>query len=98
LAEAIVGAGLEVFGIGLEELRAEAKGDWRKGLVAEIVHARTTVRLDWIGERLMMGSRAGICRAIKASRERLGRDGAFAEAREEILRGSIITDCPSYIT
>ena len=86
MAEGIVAAGLEVLGIGLEELRAEAKGDWRKGLVAEIVQARTTVRLDWIGERLGMGTRAGICRAVKAARERLGRDEEFAGLREQILK------------
>jgi len=40
MAEAIVAAGLRAFGMRLEELREEAKGDWRKALLAEMVHAQ----------------------------------------------------------
>ena len=91
MAEAIVAAGLKVFGMGLEELREKAKGDWRKALLAEMVHARTTMRLDWIVERLRMGTRAGVCRLIKAMRERL-RDGELEKTRTEIFKISIIND------
>ena len=48
--------------------------------------------MDWIGERLQMGTRAGICRAVKAARERLGKDEEFAAMRGEILKKSIIND------
>ena len=54
----------------LEELWKARKGDERKGLLAEIMQAETTVRLDWIsgqweharGAAERLAWRANVCR------------------------------------
>ena len=54
----LIRAGLTVFGISAEDLRAEAKGDWRKGILAEMIQRETTLSLDWISVKLTMGDRS----------------------------------------
>lgn len=69
----VIRAGLEVFGISANDLMAIAKGDWRKGILAEMVQRETTMTLDWIGEKLVMGDRSSCCRIIRRSREEMKR-------------------------
>ena len=70
----------------LEELWKARKGDERKGLLAEIVQAETTVSLDWISGQLQMGTRSGCWRAIGLARERLKKDRKARKYRRDILK------------
>ena len=49
---------MEVFGFPAKDLRAVAKSDWRKGILAEMIQRETTMTLDWISEKLAMGDRS----------------------------------------
>jgi hypothetical protein len=76
----------------LEELWKARKGEERKGLLAEMVPAETTVRLDWISGQLPMGRRSGCCRAIGLARERLQKDQKARKYREDILKNATLND------
>jgi hypothetical protein len=76
----------------LEELWKARKGEERKGLLAEMVPAETTVRLDWISGPLPMGRRSGCCRAIGLARERLQKDQKARKYREDILKNATLND------
>ena len=89
-ARALIKAGLKEMGMSLEELRAQRKGDWRKGLLAAMVQDETTMRLDWISEELKMGTRAGVCRLAKEAREAVKKDRKMAKMRKTILKISIL--------
>ncbi len=67
-AAQLLAAGLEHFGLSLEELQRCRKGDPRKILLAGLIQAETTVRLDWITEQLRMGTRSACCRLIASGR------------------------------
>ena len=58
-------AGRKHFALEAEELRSVRKNDWRKAAMAELLQAETTVRRDWIADRLAPGTRSGCCRLIK---------------------------------
>ena len=47
-ARALIEAGLSVFGMRLEDLKGRPKGDERKALLAALIRAETTMKLDWI--------------------------------------------------
>jgi len=68
------------------------KGDERKGLLAEIVQAETTVSLDWITDQLPMGTRSGCCRAIGLAREGLKKDRKARKYRQYILKNATLND------
>jgi len=51
----LIRAGLEVFGISAKDLKTAAKSDWRKGILAEMVQRETTMTLNRISEKLVMG-------------------------------------------
>ena len=70
-AGVLLRAGLSFLKMEMKELRKARKGEERKWLLAEIVHAETTVRLDWISGQLQMGTRSGSCWAIGLARKRL---------------------------
>ena len=80
-ATQILAAGLKHFGLRLEELKQGRKGDPRKILLAGLIQAETTVRLDWITEHLRMGTRAACCRLIAS-----GRTGSTDSAQEKTRR------------
>lgn len=67
----LIRTGLEVFVISERDLKAAAKGDWRKGILAEMVQRETTMTLDWISEKLAMGDRSSCCRIIRRMREEM---------------------------
>ena len=83
-AERILRVGPEHFGVSREELRSTAKGDWRKGLLAALIQKETTVRLDWIRQRLGMGERSYCCRAIRRTREVMERRRDWIAATRKI--------------
>ncbi len=58
--------------VGQEELKAARKNDVRKSLLAEMIQAQTSVRLDWINGQLGMGTRAGCCNLLKHRRKSQG--------------------------
>ena len=89
-AAELLEAGLRHFQLKQEELKAAAKSDTRKCLLAEMIQAHTSVRLDWINEQLGMGTRSGCCRLIARVRENLLRDRKLRAAREELEKISII--------
>jgi putative transposase len=91
-AERILQAGLEHFGVSREELRGAAKGDWRKGLVAALIQKETTVRLDWIRQRLGMGERSSCCRTIRQIREVMERRRGWIAATRRIQGMSVNHD------
>ncbi|MEX1118008.1 MAG: transposase [Terrimicrobiaceae bacterium] len=39
-----------------EEMTVTRKGDWRKRILAHVVRRKTSVSLEWLGERLKMGT------------------------------------------
>jgi len=83
-AKRILEAGLEHFGVNRKELLSAAKGDWRKGLLAAIIHTETTVRLDWISESMRMGERSSCCRTIRRTREMTARRKDWIETTKQI--------------
>ena len=89
-ARALIRAALEHFGVDLETLRRARKGDWRKGLLAAMIHKETTVRLDWITEQLNMGTRAGVCRLAGEARKLLATDRALRKEIEIISRNATL--------
>ena len=91
-AEQLLDAGFRVLRVDAEILRIEPCNDWRKGLLAELLQAETTVKLDWIRENLRMGDRSYCCRLIRMVRERLPQEKNWREIREQILKMSINHD------
>jgi len=83
-AKEILQAGLENFQTTQSELRDARKSDWKKCLLAELIQAETTMRLDWVREELGMGTRSWCCYQICKTRIRLGKDRKLRERREEI--------------
>jgi putative transposase len=91
-AERLLAAGLQVLGLDAEGLRGARCNDWRKGLLAEVLQAETTMKLDWIRDRLVMGDRSYCCRLIRRTRERLPGSAEWQEMRRRILEMSINHD------
>ena len=80
----LIRGGLEEFGLSEKDLRALAKGDWRKGVLAEMVQKETTMTLDWISEKLAMGDRSSCCRSIRRTREELRFRKKWKECQKRI--------------
>jgi hypothetical protein len=91
-AGVLLRAGLSFLKMELEELWKARKGDERKGLLAEIVEAETTVRLDSISDQLPMGTRSGCCLTIGLARERLKKDRKARKYRQDILKNPTLND------
>ena len=80
----LIRGGLEVFGVPARDLRAAAKSDWRKGLLAEMIQRETTMTLDWISEKLAMGDRSNCCRIIRRTREEIKRQKKWLELQKRV--------------
>ncbi len=91
-ARRILQVGLEHFGVNLEGLRSAAKGDLRKGLLAALIQRETTVRLDWISQRMRMGERSYCCRTIRRTQQMMARRKDWIEAARKIREISINHD------
>ena len=83
-ARELLQAGLEYFQTTQSELCDARKSDWRKGLLAELIQAETTMRLDWISGELGMGTRSWCCYQICKTRIRLGKDRKLRKSRNAI--------------
>jgi hypothetical protein len=91
-AERLLAAGLRVLEVDAEGLRGSPCNDWRKGLLAEVLQAETTMKLDWIRDRLAMGDRSYCCRLIRRTRERLPGNAEWQELRRRMVEMSINHD------
>jgi hypothetical protein len=74
--------------VSLAELRDEAKSDWRKPLLAELVQSQTIMRLDWIRQTLNMGDRSSCCRLIRQTRQALPERREWSRIRKQIVEMS----------
>ena len=64
-AERLLNAGMKALGMaGIEEVKKLQKNDKRKQALAWLVKSRTVVRHGWILERLEMGHRSNVTRAL----------------------------------
>ena len=61
----IIAEGLAREGLGVGDLPGLAKGDVRKARIAAQVRSGTTVRLQWLADRLHMGTAANIPHACR---------------------------------
>ncbi len=85
-AEEILRMGCEQLGTKMEDLIKRRKGSDEKVLLAELIASETSVRLDWIRERLRMGSRGYCSRLIGQQRLRLEKESALGRRRDAILK------------
>ena len=90
-AGCLLKAGRKHFALEAEELRSVRKNDWRKAVMAELIQEETTVRLNWIADRLAMGTRSGCCRLIRKTREGLRKKPGWRKARAVIQKDVNIT-------
>ena len=68
-AENLITAGLKQIGVTFEELRTLRKGDSRKQALGWLVATRTTMNQEWIADRLSIGSRISLYKAIRRFQE-----------------------------
>ena len=62
LAAKVLEHGLRVLELAEEELGSLKKGDWRKALLANVLCENTSVKQDWIAEKLKMGTKPYVSR------------------------------------
>mgnify|MGYP000358370454 CR=1 FL=1 len=67
-ANRLVFSGLEKMGLKLSEIRKLKQNDIRKQGLAWLIKTRTVVKDSWIQEKLEMGHRINISRAVKTYR------------------------------
>lgn len=56
----------------------------RAGLIVELIHRETTVRLDWISQELGMGDRSPCCRTIARVRGQLKKNKQWRLIQENM--------------
>lgn len=64
-AEKLIQQGLNLFGITEEDLLTLKKGDARKKVIAWAIRKKTSVRVEWITQRLKMGVTSNFSRYIR---------------------------------
>jgi REP element-mobilizing transposase RayT len=84
-AEGLVKRGMEQLGMTEEDLLALARSEGRKVLIAAAVRSVTTVPLEWIVQRLSMGSRSTVSREVRTIGRRMEGDAALREEYERLL-------------
>lgn len=75
----ILADGLKHFGLDEASLQKTAKGDWRKVAIARTISERTTVRQEWIAERLNLKSASNLSQRVRQYRMRSEKDKAKQE-------------------
>ena len=60
--------------MGFTDWSTLKKGDWRKGLVANLIRKRSLVDNGWLAKRLAMGARTAVSRIMSEARERMRKD------------------------
>lgn len=66
----ILADGLKHFDLDEASLQKTAKGDWRKVAIARTISERTTVRQEWIAERLNLKSASNVSQRVRQYRLR----------------------------
>ena len=80
-AERIIRNATEVFAVAPDDWALMKKGDWRKGIVAELIQQRALVDNGWLAEHLHLGARNGISRCVRRAQEHIRlrpKDGRLA--------------------
>lgn len=85
-ARKVLQGGLKYFRTTIAELREAPKSDLKKSLLAELIQAETTMKLDWIRRELEMGSRSWCCNQIHRTRALLGENRGLRETKEELKK------------
>jgi hypothetical protein len=81
-AEKLIQRGLDLFGIAEEDLLMLKKGDDRKKVLAWTIRKKTSVRVEWITQRLKMGVTSNFSRYIRAVEE--SREGLLWELKNKM--------------
>jgi putative transposase len=68
-AQRLLHCGLQALGIELHDVRQLRQNDARKQVLAWLVKIQTTVGDDWIRQKLHMGDRSNVSRAVRVFRE-----------------------------
>jgi hypothetical protein len=77
------------FDLDEASLQKTAKGDWRKVAIARRIRERTTMRQDWIAERLNLKSASNVTQRVRQSRQRPdGKKPKLESEREKKWRNS----------
>lgn len=79
----ILADGLNHFDLDETSLQKTAKGDWRKVAIARTICERTTVRQDWIAERLNLKSASNVSQRVRKYRLRIEREKSKLERKWE---------------
>lgn len=78
-AEALVRAGMRIWGLDEEALRALPRGERRKALIALVVKAETAAPLDWVA------ARSTVSREIGALAKVLPKEPKLKRLRDKIV-------------
>ena len=81
-AEKLIQQGLNLFGITEKDLLMLKKGDDRKQVIAWCIRKKTSVRVEWITQRLKMGVTSNFSRTIRAVEKT--KDGHLWELKEKM--------------
>ena len=85
----ILAEGLKHFDLNEASLQKTAKGDWRKVAIARSISERTTVRQEWIAERLSLKSASNVSQRVRQYRQRPDREKSTIERTwEKMWRNS----------
>ena len=87
-AAALVSRGMELCALAEADLLALPRGDERKVLIALAVKRETTVPLDWIAQRLDMGTRSTVSREVGDLARRLPNSPKWRKIYAEVVNES----------
>lgn len=91
-AREILRVGLKYFETSQRELREARKNDPRKGVLAELIQAETTMNLDWISKELRMGTRSWCCQQICETRQKIKKGERKLQAARTAIKNTIKND------
>jgi hypothetical protein len=83
-AQRLLDCGLQVLGIGLDNVRQLRQNDGRKQALAWLVKTQMMVGDDWVRQKLAMGDRSNVSRAVRAFRE--GNDSRLRRLKRSLHR------------
>ncbi|MBL9118204.1 MAG: transposase [Verrucomicrobiaceae bacterium] len=86
MAMRLVDAGMKECKLTEEDLVRLAHGDERKAMIALAIKTHTTVPLDWVAERLHMGTRSTVSRTAALVKRKVERDGKLSKVLKKIER------------
>ena len=84
----LVRRGMEQLALTEDDLLALSRSEARKVIIAAVVKSLTTVPLDWIAQRLGMGSRSTVSREVLGLKRRMVGEIALRETFERLCRST----------